>query len=75
MIETGLACAEVQVRGDGSHFEAIVVSEAFAGLSMVQQHQRVYACLGDGMQGAIHALSMRTYTPEKWAAVSGLQSL
>ena len=75
LIETGLPGAEVQVRGDGSHFEAVVVSDAFAGLSMVQQHQRVYACLGDGMQGAIHALSMRTYTPEKWAAISGLQSL
>ncbi len=75
MIEAGLPGAEVRVRGDGTHFEAVVVSEAFSGLSMVQQHQRVYACLGDSMQGAIHALSLRTYTPEKWASVSRLQGL
>jgi len=75
MIEAGLAGAEVQVRGDGSHFEAVVISEAFSGMTMVQQHQRVYQCLGDSMQGAIHALSIRAYTPEKWATVSHLQSL
>ncbi len=74
MIESGLAGAEVRVRGDGSHFEAVVVSEVFSGESMVQRHQRVYACLGNAMQDEIHALSIRAYTPEQWASVSRLQS-
>ncbi|MFQ5935198.1 MAG: BolA family protein [Acidiferrobacterales bacterium] len=67
VIEQGLAGARVDVRGDGQHFEAVVVCDAFANKTMVQQHQLVYQVLGDKMQGAIHALSLRTYTPEQWA--------
>ena len=67
-IRAGLACAHVEVRGDGHHFEAVIVSPAFAGKSRVQRHQLVYAALGDRMQSEIHALSMQTYTPEDWAA-------
>lgn len=69
MIEAGLSGAQVQVFGDdGQHFDAIVVAEAFAGKSMVQQHQMVYAALGGQMEsGAIHALALKTYTPEAWA--------
>jgi acid stress-induced BolA-like protein IbaG/YrbA len=64
----GLACDFVAVNGnDGQHFEAVVVSPEFAGKSMVQQHQLVYQALGPRMRGEIHALSMRTYTPEAWA--------
>lgn len=71
MIEAGLPGSQVQVFGDdGQHFDAIVVSEAFVGKSMLQQHRMVYATLGDGMQTSIHALSMKTYTPEAWAKVS-----
>ena len=66
-IERGLACTHVEVRGDGAHFEAIIVSPAFAGLSRVKQHQLVYAALGDRMRAEIHALSMQTLTPEQWA--------
>jgi acid stress-induced BolA-like protein IbaG/YrbA len=66
-IEGGLACEHVEVRGDGRHFEAVVVSAAFRGRSRVQQHQLVYAALGSRMQADIHALSMQTYTPEDWA--------
>ncbi len=67
-IEQGLACNFVQVLGDdGQHFEAVIVSEAFVGKSMVQQHQLVYQALGDRMRQEIHALSMKTYTPEAWA--------
>lgn len=67
-IEQGLACNFVQVLGDdGQHFEAVIVSESFAGKSMVQQHQLVYQALGDRMRQEIHALSMKTYTPEAWA--------
>ena len=66
-IEEGLACEHVEVRGDGHHFEAVIVSPAFRGRSRVQQHQLVYAALGGRMAGEIHALSMQTYTPEVWA--------
>jgi len=66
-IERGLACTHVEVRGDGAHFEAIIVSPAFAGLSRVKQHQLVYAALGDRMRAEIHALSMQTLTPEQWS--------
>jgi len=69
-ITQNLACEYIKVLGDdGSHFEAIVVSPAFVGKNMVQQHQLVYAALGDRMRAEIHALSMKTYTPEKWNEV------
>lgn len=65
-IEAGLECRHVEVTGDGQHFEALVVSGAFVGKSRVQRHQLVYGALGDRMRGEIHALSMRTLTPEEW---------
>lgn len=66
-IRQGLACDYIKVLGDdGTHFEAVIVSPAFAGKSMVQQHQLVYGALGDRMRAEIHALSMKTYTPEAW---------
>jgi len=64
-IEKGLACREVRVAGDGQHFEALIVSEAFRGKTRVQRHQLVYAALGERMREEIHALSMRTLTPEE----------
>lgn len=67
-IQQGLICDYIKVLGDdGTHFEAVIVSEAFVGKSMVQQHQLVYGTLGDRMRAEIHALSMSTYTPQKWA--------
>lgn len=66
-IEQGLATEYLKVSGeDGTHFEAIVVSAAFAGKSRVQRHQMVYQTLGDRMREEIHALSMKTYTPQEW---------
>jgi len=65
-IEQALACEFVNVAGDGAHFEAIIVSAAFAGKSKVEQHQLVYRALGDRMREEIHALSMQTLTPEQW---------
>ena len=65
-IEAGLACEHVEVVGDGQHFQAVVVSAAFAGKSRVQRHQLVYAALGDRMREEIHALSMQTLTPDEW---------
>ena len=66
-----LECEYIKVFGDdGTHFEAVIVSVAFSGKSMVQQHQLVYAALGDRMRAEIHALSMKTYTPEQWISQS-----
>ncbi|HNZ55896.1 MAG TPA: BolA/IbaG family iron-sulfur metabolism protein [Methylophilaceae bacterium] len=70
-IQQGLPCDYIQVIGDdGTHFEAVVVSPSFTGKSMVQQHQLVYGALGDRMRAEIHALSMKTYTPDQWQALS-----
>ncbi|MAW33938.1 MAG: BolA family transcriptional regulator [Proteobacteria bacterium] len=65
-IEQSLACEFVDVKGDGQHFEAVIVSEVFEGKNTLKQHQIVYNALGDKMRTEIHALSMRTFTPEKW---------
>jgi acid stress-induced BolA-like protein IbaG/YrbA len=65
-IEAGLACEHLEVMGDGQHFQALVVSAAFDGQSRVQRHQLVYAALGRRMREEIHALSMRTLTPQEW---------
>ncbi|HEY0562373.1 MAG TPA: BolA family protein [Methylophilus sp.] len=70
-IQQGLACDYIQVKGDdGTHFEAVIVSPAFEGKRMVQQHQLVYGALGDRMRAEIHALSMQTYTPTQWQQLS-----
>ncbi len=65
-IAQGMATTHLTVIGDGQHFEAVVVSEAFAGKSRVQRHQLVYQTLGDRMRAEIHALSMKTFTPQEW---------
>lgn len=71
-ITQGLACDYLEVRGDdGQHFEAVVVSPLFSGKNMVQQHQLVYRALGDRMREEIHALSMKTYSPEAWKNLGG----
>jgi len=67
-ITDALPCDKIEVRGDGHHFEAVIVSGEFRGKNMVQQHQLVYKALGDRMREEIHALSMKTYTPEDWAS-------
>jgi acid stress-induced BolA-like protein IbaG/YrbA len=67
-IAAALRCEHLDVRGDGQHWEAVIVSEAFEGLSRVRQHQLVYAALGGRMREEIHALSMTTLTPVQWAA-------
>jgi len=66
LIETGLPDAQVEVAGDdGVHFAARVISPSFAGKGIVEQHRMVYAALGERMGGDIHALSLRTLTPEQ----------
>ena len=72
MIEAGLPGALVDVAGDdGVHFEARVISEAFAGKLPLARHRMVYATLGDKMGGEIHALALKTLTPDE-AAKAGV---
>ena len=54
--------------GTKDHYQATIVSPAFAGKSRIEQHQMVYRALGELMAGPVHALALRTYTPEAWSA-------
>lgn len=75
LIERGIAGSEAIVRGDdGTHFEAVIISEQFAGKSRVQQHQIVYRALGERMGTDIHALSIQTFTPGQWEEIRAQQS-
>ena len=68
LIEQGLPGARADVRGDdGVHFEATVVSESFRGKLPLARHRMVYATLGDRMGGEIHALALKTVTPDEAA--------
>ena len=59
----------VDLTGTRDHYQARIVAAAFAGKSLVEQHQLVYRALGEAMSGPIHALALKTYTPEAWAKV------
>jgi acid stress-induced BolA-like protein IbaG/YrbA len=65
-IAQGIACTHLTVDGDGAHFEAVIVSDSFAGKSRVARHQMVNRALGSQMGNEIHALSMKTLTPDEW---------
>ena len=68
-IENGLPDCRAEVldtTGGGDHFEALVVSSAFSGKSMIDQHRLVYALFGQAMGREIHALALRTFTPDEW---------
>ena len=67
-ISDGMSCEHVEVDGDGRHFQAVIVSTEFEGKRPIQRHQLVYAALGDRMREEIHALSMKTFTPEEHKA-------
>jgi acid stress-induced BolA-like protein IbaG/YrbA len=67
LINAHLEGCEVTVQGEGSHYEILVIAEAFAGLRPVAKQQLVYAALGDQIaDGTIHAVNIRTFTPEQW---------
>ena len=70
MIKIHLPDASVQIQdltGGGDHYQAIVVSSAFQGKTLVQQHQMVYGAVKAAMaSNDIHALALKTYTPEQW---------
>ena len=66
--------AQVIVRdpmNDGAHLEAAVISESFVGMPLVAQHRQVMQSLKDAFTGDLHALALKTYTPEKWASAQG----
>lgn len=68
IIESHLNAATAYVTGDGHHFDAIIVSTLFDGLSRLQRQQAVYAKIGEYItNGTIHALSFKTLTPTEWA--------
>jgi len=75
MIESGIPGAEAYVDGDGSHFVARVISDDFADLSVIKQHKMVYGALGNSMEGAIHALSIQTFTRQAWEKARKFQTL
>ncbi len=64
-IAQGLECEQLEVQGDGQHFEATIVSKLFEGKRLIARHQLVYAALGDRMKAEIHALSMKTLAPSE----------
>jgi acid stress-induced BolA-like protein IbaG/YrbA len=69
LIRDGLPGATIRVVdqvGDGNHFEAVVVTEDFAGKRLVERHQLVYGTLKGAMADRIHALSIKAYTPDEW---------
>ena len=63
-IEAGIPGSRAEVSGDGHHFNAIVASPAFAGLSRIAQHKLVHDVFGSELGDRIHALSIRTQAPE-----------
>ncbi len=65
-IAAGMQCTHLTVDGDGQHFQATIVSASFVGKRLIQRHQMVYAVLGDHMREEIHALSMKTLTPDEY---------
>jgi acid stress-induced BolA-like protein IbaG/YrbA len=72
LIRDGMPGAEVTVTGDGSHFEAVVVSADFVGKTPIQKQRLVMATVKPQIEsGELHAISIKTYTPEQWSAQSG----
>jgi len=61
----------VDLTGTQDHYQARIVSSLFNGKTAIEQHRLVYGALGSAMNGAIHALALKTYTPEAWAKISG----
>ncbi|MGD8430238.1 MAG: BolA/IbaG family iron-sulfur metabolism protein [Ectothiorhodospiraceae bacterium] len=72
LLEQGFADARVEVQGDGRHFQALIVSSEFDGVSLLKRHRMVYDILQEHIDAdVLHAISMRTLTPEQWAAEAG----
>lgn len=65
-IRQGLECDHLKVEGDGRHFDAVIVSREFEGKGLLQRQRLVFGVLGDRME-KIHALTLKTLTPQQWA--------
>jgi acid stress-induced BolA-like protein IbaG/YrbA len=75
LVVNHLPGATVEVSGDGRHFDILVISEAFAGLMPVKKQQLVYGALNDAIaDGSLHAVNIKTYTPEQWATLQAKQA-
>lgn len=69
LLQAELAGCEIQVQGEGSHYDVIAIGELFDGLRPVKKQQLVYAALRDQIaDGSIHAVNIRTFTPNEWQA-------
>lgn len=66
LIEAGIPDSQVLMEGDGTHFQAVVISDLFKEKTMIQQHRMVYQALGGKVGTDIHALSIKSFTPEDW---------
>lgn len=72
LIESGLPGSEVLVTGDGRHFEAVVISDDFEGKSLIQKQRMVMATVKSQIESdELHALSIKTFTPQQWAEQNG----
>jgi len=74
LIEAGLPDAQVTVTGDGSHFQAVVISDVFEGKSLVTKQKMVYATVNEHIiSGELHAFTIKAHTPAEWEKASRLQ--
>lgn len=70
-IAQAIPCTYLDVSGDGRHFEALVVSDAFLNQARLARHRLIYAALGASLQEEVHALSMKLYSIEEWEQLNG----
>ena len=74
LIEAGLPGAQVTVTGDGSHFQAVVISDIFEGKSLLAKQKMVYATVNEHItSGELHAFTIKAHTPAEWEKASRLQ--
>ena len=69
LIAKGIPDAKIEVidtTGTKDHFSAVVISSSFEGLSLIDQHKQVYKAVGEYMTTEIHALQLKTFSPEQW---------
>ncbi|TGD72109.1 BolA family transcriptional regulator [Mangrovimicrobium sediminis] len=70
LLQAHLPECEFHVQGEGANYDIVAVGEVFEGLRPVKKQQLIYAALNEEIaSGAIHAVNMRTYTPEQWKSV------
>ena len=72
LVQAELQGCQVEVQGEGANYDITVIGDVFEGLRPVKKQQMVYAALGEQIaDGSIHAVNMRTYTPEEWREQGG----